>query len=155
MEETDIHLSRAPAHHDFPQGRRQPWDGHKAKGRQQCIFMWDPGLPASAPSPMVPWVPFSSGRGERHRKPWTSCPSYPPSGFRWLRPHIVLSWDRSLAGDIRDLSPTGRPPGTLLWTQSHIERPPIPAHLPPCLPNPGQAPNPSTVCSLFITRLPL
>lgn len=60
------------------------------------------------------------GEEKSHRKPWTSCPSYPPCGFRWLWPHSGLSWDRSKPGVICDLAP-GRPPRTLLWTQGHME----------------------------------
>lgn len=60
------------------------------------------------------------GEEKSHRKPWTSCPSYPPCGFRWLWPHSGLGWDPSQPGVICDLAP-GRPPRTLLWTQGHMQ----------------------------------
>lgn len=71
------------------------------------------GLSPESHGLMLPMHHAPMGEEKSHGKPWTSCPSYLPCGFRWLRPHIVLSWDQSLAGDIRDLSPRGRPPGTL------------------------------------------
>lgn len=81
------------------------------------------GLQFRRPEPRGPGSHGSHapmGEEKSHRKPWTSCPSYPPCGFRWLWPHRGLSRDPSKPGVICDLAP-GRPPGTLLWTQGHME----------------------------------
>lgn len=72
-------------------------------GRQLRAFLRTPVSPAFVPShgpmgPMLRWERRATGNLGY------LGPSYPASGFRWLRPHIVLSWDQGLARDIRDLS---------------------------------------------------
>lgn len=142
----------------FPPGRRPAATGwtDTSNGQAAACIREDSSFAGLSPAPWSHGSHAPMGDEKSHSKPWLPWPKlHLSSGFRWLRSHIVLSLDQSLERDIRDLSPRAKPLGILLWTQSHIERRPIPAHLPPCLPNPGQAPNPSTVCPLFITRQPL